>query len=160
MSAYLCNSEHIAALAVFAVKQGSVLSEYRKDADPVKTARNVAQEMMRQNIASITHRYPNHNLPDSADVAIVAEVGDLAERYYFAPNVLSPLEIVKMAQCYEYQSCETGNWKNTLQKRQSDWIIGEAIRKIAGYDAAPWNYDGSRHREYIKGPKPVLLSLS
>src|SRR4030065_258497 len=108
MSAFLCNAEHIAVLAAFAVHQGAVVREYIVDGDPMATAGNVAKEMMRQNIRSVAARYPAY---DPADLLNLDEAKELGERYFFASQTLfSPLELYKLAQCYEYQSCETEDW--------------------------------------------------
>lgn len=150
MSAYVCAPEHFAALAAFASagRDSHVISEY-KDVDPIVTARRVAVELARENIRSVNHRYHSAALPGPGIDRLLQETADLAEKYFFHTGKLGPVDILKMCQGLDYQ-------RSTLACRQLDWITSAAIRMLPGYEAAPWEYDGSRHD--LSGPAPVLLS--
>ena len=148
MSAYICNPAHFAALAVFAVDRDSAIHEWR-DSSPLETAKNVARGLALENIRSVTNLYPNDgdgNRPGytGTDAEIVAEAEALTEVYLYdiERRSLPPVAILKMCNCYDYQSCETADWCDTQAHCQIDWIADAAVAELPGYDAAPWEYDG------------------
>ena len=166
MSAYICPPEHIAALAAFAAgRRGEgILYQLRVNGNPLEGARNVAKVLMEENIRSVAARYPSDKSGDRpgpigyTDEKLVEEAQELAERYYFAPQVLQPLDIYRMASSLDYQSCETEDYRSTVACRQIEYIKDAAIRCLPGFENAIRDYDGELHKDFVKGPKPVLLS--
>ena len=153
MSAYLCNTQHIGALAAFTCSGRSVCALHEwQEVDKVDTAKRVAVELATQNVLSLEARYPSDtsgNRPGpiiESDEAYLSECADYAATYMYKFTGLTPLDIISMSKCYEYQSCETDNWSDTLACRQIDWIIGEALRQLPGYDDAIRDYDGKIER--------------
>lgn len=153
MSAYIVHPAHVAALAAFAVESyhghDAVIFEY-KDANPLLSARRVAEELMRENIRSVATRYPNDTDgdrpgPGGLDAELISEAGALAERYHFERQPLSLVDVLKMCDGLEYQSCETDDYRETLAFRQLDRIRSAAINRLPGYEDAPWSYEGERH---------------
>jgi len=157
MSAYICNPEHTAALAAFAVhsvdQYNHAIYEWRVESNPLKTARKVAEELMRENIRSVAAHYPSDTSGQRpgpcgyTDEALIQASGDLAEKYYFMGRRLQLIDILSMSSSYAYQSCETEDWKSSLAFRQIDWIQDAAIRQLPGFDKAIHDYDGSLHKE-------------
>ncbi len=150
MSAFLCNSKHFAALAVFAVNgahHSHVINEWR-NGNSLDECIRIAGELAKENIRSVSSRYPQDNAPagtiDLGDRLAIKEAQAQAEKYYFNPPRVSLVDILKMCQCLEYQSCETPDWRDTLACRQLEWIRGAAIRRLPGYDASPWDYHGEK----------------
>ncbi len=61
MSAYICAPEHIGLLATFASGsqiRNSVIHEWRRGSR-VEDAMNVAEQLAKANIRSVSHRYPD-----------------------------------------------------------------------------------------------------
>lgn len=129
MSAYICNPEHFAALASFAVQHRSCV--WTKE-DPRDSARTIAEELAKENIRSVNARY---NEGDNCE-EIVKKAGDYAEKFFFRAPKLTAMDVLKMCSCYEYQSCETDDWKDTMASRQIEWIKSAAIRSLPGYESA------------------------
>jgi hypothetical protein len=148
MSAYVLSIAHFAALAAFAVSdqhQSHAINEWRVSANPMRTARKIAEELAKENIRSVSHRYSVYK----EERLVVSEAGDLAETYYFNPGKLSALDILRMCECYEYQSCETPDWTSTLAYRQIQWIKTAAMSRLPGWDEAVRDYNGEKHSDNI-----------
>jgi hypothetical protein len=160
MSAYLCNTQHIGALAAFATTTFSkyaggghicALHDWRGGSN-TETAMRVAAELAEQNIASLAARYPSDtsgNRPGPSGITddqYVADCRDFAREYLRRPTGLKPLDIISMCKCYEYQACESDDWVETKAHTQIQWIIDEAFRQIPGYDDAVRDYCGKIER--------------
>ena len=155
MSAYICNPEHIGVLAAYAAVNNCAVYEWRMN-DNILTAQNVAKGLALENIRSVAHRYPNDEdghrpgpcLKD-ADIVEACQIyaGHFAKRMggvvVMAQDVLEPIQVLKLVRCLDYQSCETLDWPLTLAARQLDWIMGEAISRLDGYEDADWSYEGT-----------------
>ena len=147
MSCYICNPQHIGALAAYAARpQHSVISECRSPtSNPVDTARLVAALLMEANIYSFDYRYKHKALyQDVAEEALdsIREAEAFAVKYTYKPPKLTPLDIIKMVQCLDYQSCEPHDWTGSIAQRQLDWIMVDAIRELPGYDTAIRDFEG------------------
>ena len=53
---------------------------------------------------------------------------------------LPPIAIIKLCDCYDYQTAAPGYFK-THAHRIINYIRSEAIHLLPGYEAAPWVYD-------------------
>lgn len=129
MSAYLCSRAHIATLVSFA-ERTQCLGYHA-------TLAGAASMLEAQNVASVNYRYrdsPGY-APASVEPYTVSEVPRLAR-----PNV-SAVEVIKLLQCLEYQCCETDDYKETSAHTWIDNVLSCAIRKLPGYDAAPWGME-------------------
>lgn len=142
MSAFIVSNTQINALVRFASTNG--VSFYY---GPTKQRFNVSgnedaacQLLLDENVRSVNYRYGETTEADR----IVYEID--------AP-CLTPVQIIKAAQCLDYQSCETDDWEDTMAKKFLDAIIQQAIVKLPGYDDAPWTiYDDT----FPKGPISLL----
>jgi len=155
MSAYIVNPEHIGVLAAYAAVNDCAIYEWRMS-DNILTAQNVAKGLVLENIRSVAHRYPNDEdghrpgpgLKD-ADIIEACQIyaGHFAKRLggviVMAEDVLEPVQVLKLVRSLDYQSCETEDWPMTLAARQLDWIMGEAISRLPGYEDADWSFTGS-----------------
>ena len=171
MSAYICNPEHIAALAAFAGsghQSGSVIYDWL-ESDPRQTVVNCALGLLAENVRSIMSRYPNDEDggrpgPVLTDAEMKAAVTELAEKYYFHQPVLKPVDILTMCSCYTYQACETEDFNDTLAARQIAWIQSKAIRQLPGGEDAIRDFTDESANWY-KDPeeqqpieRPILIS--
>ena len=155
MSAYIVNPEHIGVLAAYAAVNNCAVYEWRKNTN-ILTAQNVAKGLALENIRSVAHRYPDDkdgqrpgpNLKD-ADIVEACQIyaGHFAKRLggviVMAEDVLEPIQVIKLVRSLDYQSCETDDWPMTLAARQLEWISGEAISRLPGYEDADWSFTGS-----------------
>lgn len=155
MSAYICAPSHIGILAAYAAVNDCAIYEWRMS-NNVLTAQNVAKGLALENIRSVAHRYPNDNdgqrpgpcLKD-ADIVEACQIyaGHFAKRMdgviVMAEDVLEPVQVLKLVRSLDYQSCETDDWPMTLAARQLQWIMGEVISHLDGYEDADWSFTGS-----------------
>lgn len=153
MSAYICNPEHIGILAAFAAANDCAIYEWR-GSNVILTAQNVAKGLALENIRSVEHRYPNDKdgqrpgpcLKD-ADIVEACQIyaahfaSKLGGVIVMADDVPEDVQILKLVQSLDYQSCETEDWPLTMAARQLQWIIGHVIRRLPGYEDADWSYD-------------------
>lgn len=140
MSANLCSVRTINALASFAQIQGIDLC--LNNGDVLSSRLNpqaVAKLLLDANMASLRARYPRDYMEDR--VIKFAPV-DLAD--------LDPVVILKTANYFNYQSCETDGYYESDAAAMVRHIITNAIRAVPAYAAAPWGLDGVE-------PAPVWL---
>lgn len=160
MSAYLCNPEHIAALAAFAARgrrgggDEAVIHEWDTRAGNFANAASVAAGLAEANIRSVAYRYPNDKDgerpgPSMKDADYTAFCAKVAQRYAGRPPALRPVDILSLCAGYEYQACEDPNWRESLAARQMEWIRNKATRALPGYDDAPWSFND---RTIYEGP--------
>lgn len=159
MSAFICGSDHIKALAIFAAHssrphgmnvdpryfkhEGGDERMYGRPEEEIATY--YANILYCENIRSVQGRYPNdtfEDLPGPCDKAEQLEVSSLEAfaQYSDARLTLTPLDILKMCDCLEYQSCESADYRETLAWRLLGMIRRAAWRALPGYDDAPWEY--------------------
>ncbi len=130
MSAFLVNDTHIDALLTWAMRpQWQSLSYYRHGDKRVTFFDNldtIGQCLINQNYASLNGRYGDT---------------DPAHEYKFTNyfNPLSPVQVIKACDCYNYQACETGEdyWKSEAHEI-IDTIRERAIDELPGMDDAAW----------------------
>lgn len=86
------------------------------------------QELVNQNYKSLTARYKDDDAPHSY-------------KYQQRPfsDVMSPVEVIKLCDCYNYQACETLDYYDTLAYSISKTIREAAIDALPGYDDASWS---------------------
>ena len=91
----------------------------------------LGRELLRENLASVAHRYGEDLSPD--------ELGSPEAYEYRATKLaLSPVQILKAAQCLEYQSCEHPDWADSLACNILARLTSEATRRLPGMDSALW----------------------
>lgn len=99
------------------------------------------QILVNENIRSVSGQYPDAD-PD---------VGDLpgpCDAYYMGPyvyedpgRVLTPAEVFKAIDNYDYQSCESDDWRRTEAFAFCESLRRTACRALDGYAAAPWGFE-------------------
>lgn len=153
MSAYVCSSDHIAVLAAYAVggqpqRVSAYFLYYHGGVDMAGRTRceqayYFANVLYQENIRSVSARYPDDSIdnlpgPIHKPAEIVVEF-----RAWITAAGLKPVAILKMCDCLEYQSCETDDYRQTPAFALLDAIRGAAIRNLAGYEDAPWEFTRS-----------------
>ncbi len=132
MSAFICSPEHIFTLA-------NALSTQRFSKHDLKES---AKILALANIESIKARYPRSSGNEAnfffPDIKANEEYIKLCQAYQPAPTK-TPVEIVKLAHCFEYQSCEYKGWETSQAKKLIESIISSAICQVPGYEVAEWS---------------------
>ena len=146
MSAFICMPEHFGILAAYAAEHDCAIGEWGLHFSKIATAQHVARGLARENIRSVAHRYPDtvsggRPGPCLLDEEIEEAAAIYAAHFVTHPQGVAPIQIIVLCQGYDYQSCETKDWKDTLAWRQIDWIKNEAIRNLNGYGDAAWTFD-------------------
>jgi len=149
MSAYVCNDETFAALASYAAlsvngDEGFAhWGQYSRF--PSLGAQNwhrlsnearielVANILKAENIRSVNARY----LESETAVACMIP----ANRFALPRDAVT---ILKLCDCLEYQSCDTDDYAETEAARLLMAIRNLAIRRLPGYDDAPWGLPDPR----------------
>lgn len=154
MSAYICHPKTFMGIAAFAVRNVSdhtlqaiadeiqsttprtIVSELSQHAK----ASLVANILREENIRSVQHRYPDVDIDElPGDYALgliqITAKGLANTRDY------PPMIIIKACHCVNYQSCETDDWKDTPACALLQKIEAAAVRRLPGYDDAPWGME-------------------
>lgn len=85
----------------------------------------IGQILLDENYRSVNARYRNRDKPHKYD-------------FKFWPGELSPVQIIKACDCYDYQACETDNYCETEAAMIVKRIRSKAISNLPGYSAAKW----------------------
>lgn len=125
MSAYLCENYHISFLAKYAIDHDST---YGMESMIGVGVEELAQKLYDANVRSIQSRY--------------GDADDMIEEFKFDSRVefgqLSGIQVIKAAQCYNYQTCEYDGYTGSDIERIIFHIISTAAHDVYGYDEAEW----------------------
>ena len=128
MSAFIVSNEHVSAMMQAARKSypDDMASYYWNEERCYFNAdsQEAGQILVDENFRSVNCRYDENTLPDTYA--------------YSAPRSYTGVEILKAIACYEYQSCETDDWKESEAYAIAKALESRAIRMIPGYNAAEW----------------------
>lgn len=56
-------------------------------------------------------------------------------------NNLTPIEVIKLCQCFDYQCCEIDSWDLSTERNFIQNLMSSATSKLPGYEDAPWCLD-------------------
>jgi len=151
MSAYIVGHAHIDALLTFATANdprsfGPISYRLEPSGNSVEITEHNATEVGRilltENERSVQHRYPGE-----APGELPGSDGEGAASYMFQrwedANGLapSPTAILKGCDCFDYQACETDDYRQSDACRIVDAIRHRAISRLPGYsDADGWEF--------------------
>ncbi len=147
MSAYIVDKNHVlfllAAAESRAITQHSSLTWFHKSqhnrfpmGDPEAIA-EVGNMLWRENIASVSHRYPNESsgtLPGPINADMVIGTNDLHVHW---PHI-EPVQVIKACDCFDYQSCEHPAWEESEAKAFTHSLRRAASHSLPGYNGAEW----------------------
>ena len=134
MSAYMVSDNQIDAMAGYMIRER--IRYFVNDAWVDVTASNaeeIGQILVDENYRSVSARYSGNT----------EEYFGKAPHYKFKRRNVLPdaITMLKACNCYDYQACETNNWKESVAFKIVEAIKEHAIRRLPGYDDAPWGID-------------------
>lgn len=124
MSAYVVTDERIAAILQASSHHPGDSFYYYWNGERHYT-NNLGQILLNENYRSVNFRYSENDSPRE-----------------FQPKTIrqyKPVEILSLIAGYEYQSCETDDWRETEAFAIVDALKHRAIRRLDGYEKAPWS---------------------
>lgn len=152
MSAFIVDPIHIDALVTAGLEFSRPYGLHWYDVDPdeldhddvadhhheltYETAGRTAVMLYAENCASVLYRYPQDTI-QSAPGLIDKPTPDEYE-FRKLPGTPKPVDVLSALACYEYQSCEHPGWKTSEAKRFCDALRAACIRRLPGYENAPW----------------------
>jgi hypothetical protein len=142
MSAFIVGTDHIDCLVSAALDAGMHQSGFGIywDGERVEwhNADSVGAALLRENIASVSHRYADHgtdNLPGPIP-------NPIPEDYIYQPCLkVDAAQVLKAIDCYEYQSCEHPGWNDSEARRFCGVLRRRYSAMMPGYDDALWEVD-------------------
>jgi len=102
-------------------------------------ASEVGQMLLDECVKSVCYRYKDSemtDLPGRTDAEYL-----LPFQYKRFANPPTPVEVLKLISCYEYQSCEHPEWKTSEAWHFCQALRQSTIGRLPGYDAAPWEWE-------------------
>lgn len=132
MSAFICTPKHINTIVSYAAHKQVALyltnesgQRYRVRAE--RDPELIAECLTKANYDSVNFRYSeNTEIPQG-------------EYFPVATAFISPVAIIKLIDCLDYQSCEVSNWEDTDAAKILRTIKGTAIDNLPGYSDAAWS---------------------
>lgn len=153
MSAFVVSRDHIDALVKGGLKPHPQIQGYPlrwwKTAEydgcwaelSAQTADEVGQMLTDECVRSVSHRYQ-----DNGDLPGCYPNGeaDYLAAYHYPGGMgyveLSPVQVLKLINCYEYQSCEHPGWRESEAWRYCEALRDRMISMLPGYSEAAWEW--------------------
>lgn len=96
-----------------------------RTADGDLSADELGALLWEENVKSVDHRYSEEN-----------GVGPYKHARSSLP--VDPVQVLKAADCYVYQTCEHPEWETSEAKHIIDALKADAINALPGYESALW----------------------
>jgi hypothetical protein len=128
MSAFVVSRKHLTEIAAFASSGES--SPHNRE----QRFRHVYETLATANVASVCARYQDEKPEDYIP---------FTKAYYgaVAKCSVAAVEVLKLLDCLEYQSCERDDWETSEAHKLLDYIRAAAISALPGYEEAAWAID-------------------
>lgn len=141
MSAYLVSTKQIGLIAAYALENENTKYGplYGQDLESIE---NVAKMFALANLESIESRYPSTKGKGAMEFQNMSNAEYIQESINEAKKVnlhtYTPATIAKMLSNYEYQSCETDTWYDSLAYKALGMIRADLVKSLMGYENADW----------------------
>lgn len=145
MSAFVVDKAHINAMIDAGLRtryqpmrwytKGKEMSSSLTEAN----ASEVGQMLLEECIKSVAYRYEGSDIPDLPGRSDAEYI--IPFQYKHFANPPTPVEILKIISCYEYQSCEHPGWKGSEAYAYCQVLRHSTIVLLPGYDEAPWGWE-------------------
>jgi len=116
-----------------------------------QTADRWGQVLQDENVRSVQYRYPQDTrdtLPGPSDLEDVYSYRHVHTTGLSGP--IKPVDVLSVLRCYEYQACETPDWKETLAAALVEAIRHHAISALTM--DSPWGIS--------RGTRPAGLAFA
>jgi len=127
MSAFIVNEYHISQLIKYgSFRDASMCVKGKFDRSINGNEQALMAMLVNANFESVNHRYKENTPPMPGE---------------YCPDfdrVLSPIQVIKACDCYDYQSCEIESYSTSDAAKTIDSIRGMAISKLQGYEDVEW----------------------
>lgn len=152
MSAFVCSRETFVQLAAYVTRprggsgpildprylaycgqHGQQAAQLCNGMRGAEFATAIARLLYWENVRSVGCRYANDTCecdPPAVDFYDIEQASGI-------PAV----DVLKMAQCLEYQSCESDDWESTLAYGVLQRLRSAAISSLPGYESAAWGHN-------------------
>ena len=135
MSAYVCNPEHIGVLANAMSRANIRINGHRLHPQEMAPC----QRQLRQHRGQVSRRVGFM----SGGCSLIAFRAQCTRKQPGPDPNLKPIDFIKIAQGFAYQSCEHKEWMepsflNELETTYNS-LLAHMIRQMPGYDDAPWH---------------------
>jgi hypothetical protein len=150
MSAYIVDKNHVIYLVDAAMNSERGASTFRwysgerpnynrgeLPKGDYDRAAEVANMLWRENIKSVSHRYPHESsatLPGPIDHETIEPRDFRGIRWLN----FAPVQVIKACHCFNYQSCEHDAWEASEAKAFIESLISSYCHSLQGYDDAEW----------------------
>lgn len=130
MSAFIVSKAHIHAIL-------STALDLHACGVTDDTATEIGRRLLGENVRSVVHRYRLAPL-DPERSGYEQAAGLYVFRYR---SDVSLVTAAQLADSLEYQSCETDDYRSTQAAEFVSGLRSALLRRLPGYDAAPWCLD-------------------
>ncbi len=124
MSAYIVSKDHISALVSFCNAKNVYVYYDGKKFD-VTNLDAIGQILVNENYRSVNTRYSSNDAP-------------FVYEFQYLQRHFTLIQIIKLCHCYNYQSCETEDYYESLAYAIVRGIESHAVRLLPGYEEAEW----------------------
>ena len=134
MSAWIVSKQHIDALVtaglpapgetIAAVTWGDGNGAEARKSLRKENADEIGRMLWQENHQSINYRYKDG--------------GPVDPLYAFQAESHVPLTVLKLLDCYEYQSCEHPGWSGSEARAFCGALRNKVVQDLPGYETAPW----------------------
>jgi hypothetical protein len=142
MSAFVVGKEHINKILTAALisRYGEMSYYYNDSRHKVndETIDTIGQMLLDENVKSVMYRYSDSQLTDLPGKTNAEYL--IPFKYEVELSSLSGIQIIKLIQCLEYQSCEHPEWKTSEAYAFLEALIRRQFERIQGYDDAQWEW--------------------
>jgi hypothetical protein len=132
MPAFMCSDLHIRAVVIGAYRCKAERCNFSLDLDVLSREANTLKAA---NVKSVSARYGDR----TKMMGINGEPIEVNALAYSKASQRSPIELLKLVDCLEYQSCEFEGWKKSKASKLLDEYRAYITRSIPGYEKAAWD---------------------
>lgn len=131
MSAFIVEDDLIDLLVTYATSGGP----FRVSAE---NPQKLGDMLVAENYRSVNHRYRESDPPHPY-------------RYHVWSGVMDPVQVIQSCNCFDYQACETDDYRDTPAARLVDNIRSKAIRAaLPQMEKAKWGAPPNPNRSVVK----------
>jgi hypothetical protein len=125
-------------------EDGWTFEEYGRQRRELRfdNADEIGRMLWTENVRSVAARYPD-DTPATRPGPVSDDIDAEAAEFVYRDPRYTPtaVEALLAISCFEYQSCEHGDWRNSEARRFCEALRHALIRALPGMNEAPWGWD-------------------